>query len=322
MKRFIWALLALLFLSLPANAATCYWVGGTGNFDNTNTASWASGTGGTASTCAATGGIPKNAGDIATFDGASGGGTVTVCGGSSAACPTSSGLLSLATITMGAFTGTLDFDAIDPNVTLTGTLNISGTGARTLSAGSGTWTFTSNSGSIFEATTLTNFSNPTTAFSSATLTFTATTASTRSVVTGAAMTFGTINVGANTSAGQFNLSVPNSTTLTISTFNVTAPNRLLLNGGTARTYAFTNGFSLTGSAGSTIEMTSSAATFPTVSSANTMGGTYMSISGLAFAGGGNLTATSSFDGGGVSISGGGAKSITAPSGGGSYIIGG
>lgn len=143
-------LLALVFAGFAtcANAATCFWVGGTGSWSTANTASWASGTGGTGGTCAATGGIPKQAADTATFDGASGGGTVTV--------DTTINGVTLTTITMGAFTGTLDFSVNNPTITLSNQFSVTGTGVRTLKLGSSTINLTAANAAIWDATTVTN----------------------------------------------------------------------------------------------------------------------------------------------------------------------
>lgn len=150
MMRFLLGIIFAVALSASAQAATCYWVGGTGNFDNTNTASWASGTGGGAGTCAATGGIPKNVADIAYFDALSGGGTVTVCGASSANCPSGAGLLSITMVSLGAFTGTLDFAANDPDVTLASRAELGGAGTKTINLGDGTWTIGGTSVTVWD----------------------------------------------------------------------------------------------------------------------------------------------------------------------------
>ncbi len=137
----------LFLLPISAEAATCFWVGGVGTWSTANAASWSSSTGGAGSTCAATGGIPKQAADTATFDGASGGGTVTV--------DTTINGVTLTQITMGAFTGTLDFSINNPSVTMA-VMSISGAGTRTVKLGSGTFTLTSNNTSnMFDASTIT-----------------------------------------------------------------------------------------------------------------------------------------------------------------------
>lgn len=80
-----------------------------------------------------------------TFDGSSGGGTVTVSHASN----------SITSLTMGAFTGTLDFATNDNNITLQ-TMDFSGSGTRTLNMGDGVWTITGTTGAIFVYTSVTN----------------------------------------------------------------------------------------------------------------------------------------------------------------------
>lgn len=95
---------------------------------------------------------PPQAGDTATFDANSGGGTVTV-GSSINATNT------LVSITAGAFTGTLDFSVNNPSINIAAAaaatgLSFSGTGAaRVFKLGSGTHTFTNGSGYDFTTTT-------------------------------------------------------------------------------------------------------------------------------------------------------------------------
>jgi hypothetical protein len=181
-----------------------------------------------------------------------------------------------------------------------------------LNMGSGTWTFTGTTGTLFDATTMTN---GTLTASSATITYTATATATRSMVFGAAASLGTVNISANTSGAAVIFTAASSTTLTIATLNVTAPARLSFTGSGSRVYALTNGATFTGSSGSYIAMESTG-TFPTISSANAISGEWMAISALTFSlGGANLTATNSFDLGGVTVTGGGSENITAPSGG-------
>ncbi len=123
--------------------ATCYWVGGSGTWDNTNTGGggsggikWASLTGGTtAASGSGTGGSPGTS-DNAIFDGASGGGTVTVAS-------TINGSNTIASVTTGAFTGTLDFATNNPSITFNAAgFSSSGAGVRAINRGSGTFSFT------------------------------------------------------------------------------------------------------------------------------------------------------------------------------------
>jgi hypothetical protein len=109
--------------------AARFWVGGTGTWDNSDTTHWAATTGG------AGGQSVPAATDTVTFDGSSGGGTVTVAA-------TINGSNTVSSITMGAFTGTLTF----PNTgTPTYTMNNfsgTGSGARILNLGTGTFVLT------------------------------------------------------------------------------------------------------------------------------------------------------------------------------------
>jgi len=116
--------------------ASRFWVGGTGTWDASDTTHWA------ASSNGAGGQSVPGSGDTVTFDGSSGGGTVTV-----GYNPT------ITSITMGAFTGTLDMNTRNPTMQ---TFDCSGTGTRTLTMGSGTWTITGNNGTVFTVNTTTN----------------------------------------------------------------------------------------------------------------------------------------------------------------------
>jgi len=104
--------------------ANRYWVGGAGDWDVSTTTHWSDSSGG------AGGQSVPGSSDTAIFDAASGGGTVT---------PNYN--LSVVSITMGAFTGTLDFSANNNSPTLA-TFSCNGTGTRTLKMGTGTFTLT------------------------------------------------------------------------------------------------------------------------------------------------------------------------------------
>lgn len=187
-------LLALTFFAPSiADAATCFWVGGTGTWSTSNTASWDASSGGAGGDCAATGGVPKQATDIATFDASSGGGTVTVDS-------TINGV-SMASIVAGAFTGTLDFSVNNPSMTLTSQINFSGNGTRKFLMGTGTFTLTQNSGTPFDLGTTTNLDG-TSNFSGATYAFTGNTIFTRTFQ-GGGRSYGTLSIGSNTGRGIF-----------------------------------------------------------------------------------------------------------------------
>lgn len=145
MKKLL--LLCLLFLPLKLEAATCFWVGGTGNFNDTT--HWSSSSGGAGSTCAGAGGVPYTGSDSATLDASS-------CG---AAC----------TVTMNVSantTGALTFGACTNGCTLAdagnnqtwGSVSGTGTGTRTVNFTAAQWTIT-GSVAVWTFTTVTNLTN-------------------------------------------------------------------------------------------------------------------------------------------------------------------
>jgi len=120
--------------------ASRFWVGGTGTWDASDTTHWAATSGG------ASGASVPGSGDTVTFDGSSGGGTVTVGTGYDP---------NVTSITMGTFTGTLDFSAFNNNVTLVSFSN-TGTATRSFKQGDGTWTITGNATTVFNQADVTN----------------------------------------------------------------------------------------------------------------------------------------------------------------------
>lgn len=117
--------------------ASRFWVGGTGTWDNSTTTHWSATTGGAGGAS-----VPGSA-DSVTFDASSGAGTVT---------PNYN--MTVTSITMGAFTGTLDFSANNNSPTM-GFFSNSGTATRTLNMGNGTWSITSNNGTEWNQATIT-----------------------------------------------------------------------------------------------------------------------------------------------------------------------
>lgn len=117
--------------------ASRFWVGGTGTWDGSSTTHWAATTGG------ASGASVPGATDTVTLDGNSGGGIITV-----------NTNFSIISLTMGAFTGTLDFSTNNNSPTLQ-TFNNSGTATRTLNMGSGTWSITGNAATVWNSGTTT-----------------------------------------------------------------------------------------------------------------------------------------------------------------------
>lgn len=159
--------------------AAKFWVGGTGNLDGVDTTHISDTSGG------AGGATYPVAGDTLTFDAASGGGTVTF-----------TAALSIATLTTGAHTGTIDTNG--QTVTVSGTWNLSGTGTRTLTLGAsaisvGTWTATVTTNLTFNANTSTITQTGATQFDGGGLTYaTAILSGAANVRLNGANTFGTL----------------------------------------------------------------------------------------------------------------------------------
>lgn len=290
-------LLALLTFPSFAEAANRFWVGGTGTWDNTDTTHWASTSGG------AGGASVPNSSDVVTFDGSSGGGTVTVAATINAGN-------TLSSITCGAFTGTLDFATNNPSITM-GVFSISGTGTRTINLGSGTFTINSNStvnlwdastvtGLTFNAGTSTIALAPTSpgtvwAFAGGGLTyrnatFTYNPGSTRNASITGSNTFNTLTINQNV-----HIAFPASNTQTITNlvFNTSGqPGTLVLGGG--------------GGGAATVSIASGSFAF-----------SWLGIRDMVFTGGASFSATNSWD-----MLGNSGITITPPSGGGGRIIGG
>ncbi len=294
---------AALFAS-PAFAATCFWVGGTGTWSTSNTASWSSSSGGAGGTCAGTGGVPKQAADTATFDGSSGAGTVTVDS-------TMNGV-TLTSIAAGAFTGTLDFSANNPSMTLTFSFVASGAGVHTINLGSGTFTFTSTTGGLWDAGT--SSGNLTLSAGSSTIVYSSNANGARAF-NGGGKTYGTLTIS---TPGSFttNPAVTVSGNNTFATLNVNPSVWIRLGSGSTTT--ITNAFNWTGTSSSAaIMLDGGTGGTTTISSANNGTITWGVVSGVAFTGGGTFTCTSCLD-----MKANSGITITAPSGGGGRIIGG
>jgi hypothetical protein len=125
--------------------ASRFWVLGTGSWDTITTTHWA-----TSSGAGSGGASVPGVSDTATFDGGSGGGTVTL---------NQSLGITVQSITCGAFTGTLDNSANNNNVTLSAAsaFSGSGTGTRTINLGNGIWNLTSTAaGTIWNMAVITN----------------------------------------------------------------------------------------------------------------------------------------------------------------------
>ena len=197
----------------------------------------------------------------------------------------------------------LDLSANNNSVTVTGNncyVN-TGSGTRTLTLGSGTWTCSGNFAVWNVAASMTlNAGTSNINLTGSGVTF-----------TGGGKTYSTVTFGAiATSTGS---NVINSAN-TFDTLTVTAPNRLVFNGGTNTVTTMTN---VTGSSSQQVLINGNNSS-PTMSSANNFTCTWCALYGMNFSGGGTFTAPNSFNlGGNTGIT------ITVPSGGGGgRIIGG
>jgi hypothetical protein len=307
--RYALAALALCFASSPAFALICgtgggcFWVGGTGTWDNSTTTHWASTSGGVGSIA-----VPS-ATDAVTFDASSGGGTVTVAA-------TINGSNTIISLTADAFTGTIDLSANNPSLTAA-TFSCSGAAVKTIVWGTGTITATGTSGTVFNFTTATNLTwtnNP--VFKMA-----ATPTGSRTFALIKSITIASLEI-ADTGSGAagyiypviFYAAVP-----TITTFIPTTARWVFLQTGSQ--LVITNGFTWNGTSSAPIlfggNSTTGSGTGWILNGAVVL--TWAGVVMLNKAGSGSITATNSFDLGGNN---GTSVSITAPTtGGGSHCIG-
>lgn len=205
--------------------ANRFWVGGTGTWNNSNTTSWSTTTGGGG------GASVPGTGDVAIFDGSSGGGTVTVDS------PNGAGVVTVQQITCGAFTGTLDFSANNNNVTLSVAFSGTGSGTRTINLGSGTWTFTTTGpANVWDLTTTTGL---TLSGASANMVLSGNISGSRSFV-GGGQSYGSLTVQSNTLRGIVTVTGAN----TFGSLSLAAGTTM--NFGASTTHTITNGFTLAG----------------------------------------------------------------------------
>ena len=208
--------------------ANRFWVGGTGTWNGSSTTNWAATSGGAGGQS-----VPGSA-DTVTFDASSGGGVVTV-----------NTNFNITSLTMGAFTGTLDF-SVNNNSPTMGTFSGTGTGTRTLNMGAGTftltatgasWNFTTTTGLTFNAQQsrilLTNTSATACSFNGGSLTYytleIAKGSSTAIITINGSNTFA--NFIDNTSTAAHTITFASSTTQSFYRFNVrgSAGNLILMN---------------------------------------------------------------------------------------------
>lgn len=273
--------------------AARFWVGGTGTWDASDTTHWASSSNGAGGQS-----VPGSSDDV-TFDASSGGGTVTV-----------NTTVTIQSLVMGAFTGTLDFATNNNNVTISGSGGFTsiGSGTRTLNMGNGTWTLSSNA-ALWNMTGATNFTFNANA---STISFTGTGGNTsRRFTMGTSRTYSTVTFASGTAP-----IIIAGTTCTIGTLTISPGNTLWFpNGNTTTITNFTN---ITGSSSAQTSFMSDNPVFgrPTISSANNWTGTWCGFGAMVFTGGGTFSATNSFD-----FMGNSGITITPPSGGGGGVVG-
>ena len=268
--------------------ASRFWVGGTGTWDNADTTHWAASSGGAGGQS-----VPAS-GDTVTFDGSSGGGTVTVAA-------TINGSNTVTTIAAGAFTGTLDFSANNPSLTMN-SMSISGSGTRTINMGSGTFTlnaqFTTN---LWDAGTTTGL---TFNAGTSTILLLPTTPNSTWAFAGGGLTYRNVTFTLN--AGSIrNAAITGNNTINTLTINQNVC--LAFNSGSTQTCtdlvintSGTPGSMLVGAVGATATISIASGTFNF---------SWLGIRDMIFTGGATFAATSSWD-----MLGNSGITITAPTG--------
>lgn len=265
--------------------AARFWFGGTGTWDNSNTANW-----GTASNGVGAPASAPTSSDTVTFDGNSGGGTVTV-----------NATIAISSLTTSAFTGTIDFSANNNNINIgqvtpaVAGWTDSGTGAHTVNMGNGTWSIDATSNPIsFSGANLTLVAN------SSTISVTARANANRTFA-GNAKTYNSVTFNGAASS-LMSLTGAN----TFSTLTLT--NQIIVGAGANQTITT---LSVTSAAATPVAMRSSVAgTARTITLTNSLSASYLSLQDMTFSGGTN-TASNSFDFGNNS-----GITITGPTGGG------
>ena len=261
--------------------ANRFWVLEGGTWDASDTTHWA-----TSSGAGVGGASVPGAGDVAIFDALSAplGGTCTV-----------NTTVTVQQITMGLFTGTLDFATNDNNVTLSVAFSNSGTGTRTLNMGDGTWTLTAASGTVWNQSTITGLTFNSNA-STLVIAASSTPSAERAIVLGASLTYNAVTISDPSISSTTERVAVNFTSAsnTITTFSITNAYWLKL-----PTITITNGFNYSGSLGNAILIHSSDANNQltlSVGGAVTLG--WAAIQNVIKSGAGSITATNSFDLGG------------------------
>lgn len=279
--------------------AARFWVGGSGDFSDT--AHWSATSGG------AGGQSVPGTGDTVTVDGHASGlntGTLTIDQN-----------VTVISFTWGAAIGTID-NSGNFNFTVSQAagngFSGSGTGARTWTGGSGTYTISGVAG-VWTMTTVTNLTNPTTAFASANLVFSGAATTAPNGFLGGGLTYGNVTFN-GTAGGGATVTGAN----TIAALTVLNPNVVEFVQNTTQTV--TSIVANTGTISSPILFRSASmsqvATISDTTGTNTMDG--VSFQGMAFTGGATFVGNN-----GVNFGRNTGITINAPSGGGVVgVIGG
>ena len=265
-----------------------------GTWDASDTTHWA-----TSSGAGVGGASVPGSGDVAIFDALSAplGGTCTV-----------NTTVTVQQITMGAFTGTLDFSANNNNVTLQ-TFSGTGIGARVLNMGNGTWTITASTSNVWECTTVTNF---TLNANSSTLDFASTPTNNRQLNLGG-KTYNNISV-TNAVASPFNVDFASAGAFTVSG-NLTFTNVRQVRFAASTTINITGTLTYNGTQ-SQQGMIYTTWLTATVSVGATNILNWVLIQSITKAGAGSISAVNSFDGSGnIGVT------ITGPGGGARIVSG-
>jgi hypothetical protein len=248
-----------------------------GQWNATNTANWASTTGGS-------GGAPvPTINDTVNFDGSSGGGTTTV-----------NTDLSIGLLILTGHTGTLDFSVNNNNITMVSGFSRVGSSTSTLNMGNGNWTINATSGGTWNLASVTGF---TLICGSSNLIFNAVLTSPVVPQMGAGQTYSTITVVSQAGIG---ISLVGAGS-TIGTLVLTGP----VNFSFGSTWTITNALNINGSSANFIYLTSNGSTITISSGAFT----WVIAAALKLSGA-TVSATNSYSmGGNTNVS------VTNPSGG-------
>jgi hypothetical protein len=282
-----------------------------GEWTTTNTANWATTS---TSTCGSGGSSVPGSADAATFDANSLAGTVSPNFGTSYA---------IGSLTTGAYVGTLDFSVYNPTPFTIGGLangwNNSGSATRTINLGSGTFTMTDTSGTIWNWTTTTGL---TLNAGTSTILFSATATGSRNFIAGTSKTYYNLTV-ANAAANTGLIALFATTSVAFNNVTLTNVRQAAFPANLTTTISGALSYSGSGSQyGFLTANGGAAASLPvTISVANATSLSNLLMQNIIQSGAGSIACNPCIDGGGNTTS--ATFTITPPSGGGGgRIIGG